>query len=359
MSAGDQQEKSEQATPFKLEEARKKGQVARSQELLSFMMLLTFLLVLSATVYRLSGVIAAHSHWWLGNAAMLGGDWGMLIAQGGHSLRQLAYACMPVIGALILVAILSNLVFNGPVFSLVSIKPDFKRLHPIQGLKRVFSKRMLVELLKVLVKGVLFSLVLYYLFLSLLPELLDLATLAPLALPPMVKELLMQAGFAVLMVMAAAMLFDIWYSRREFARQMRMSRRELKDEHRRREGDPEIRSRRRSIQQELMEKAAALGRVKDADVIITNPTHYAVALQYRPASMRAPVVLAMGRGLLALRIRSLARKHAVPVLRRPSLARALHALARIDGPIPDITQNDVAQVYRWIIALPGNKVMTP
>ncbi|MFJ4374646.1 flagellar biosynthesis protein FlhB [Pseudomonas japonica] len=357
MSGNDQQEKSEQATPFKLEEARKKGQVARSQELLSFMMLLTFLLVLSATVHSVADVIAGHSHWWLGNAAWLSGDWGNLLAQGSHSLRQLADALMPLIGALILMAILTNLVFSGPVFSLAALKPDFKRLHPIQGLKKIFSRRMLVELLKVLVKGVLFSLVLFYLFQGLLPDLLDLMTLAPMALPQATEQLLMQVGFAVLMVMAAAMLFDIWYSRREFARQMRMSRRELKDEHRRREGDPEIRSRRRATQQEMLEKAAALGRVKDADVIVTNPTHYAIALQYRPDSMRAPVVLAMGRGLLALRIRTLARKHAVPVLRRPALARTLHALARIDAPIPDITQNDVAQVYRWVISLPGNKVM--
>ncbi len=359
MSGGDQQEKSEQATPFKLDEARKKGQVARSPELLSFMMLLSFLFVISATVRELCGVIATHSHWWLGNAASLGQDWGNASAQGSHSLRHLLDALMPLLGALVLVAILTNLIFNGPVFSLIPIKPDFKRLHPVQGLKRMFSRRMLVELLKVLAKGVLFSLALYYLFLGLLRELLDLATLAPLALPPAMHGLLMQVGFAVLMVMAAAMLFDIWYSRRDFARQMRMSRREVKDEHRRREGDPEVRSRRRQSQQELLQKTAALGKVKDADVIITNPTHYAVALQYRPASMRAPVVVAMGRGLLALRIRGLARKHQVPVLRRPGLARSLHALAQLDAAIPDITQDEVARVYRWIISVPGNKVMTP
>jgi flagellar biosynthetic protein FlhB len=357
MSGNDQQEKTEEASPFKLEEARKKGQVARSQELLSFMMLLTFLMVFSATAYQLASVLAAHTHWWLGNAGQLGADWGYLGAQGGYSLRELAYALLPLIGALVLVAIVTNLIFNGPVFSFVPLKPDFKRLHPILGLKRMFSRRMFVELIKVLIKGVLFSLVLYYLFQSLAPKLLDMATVSPLSMPQAAKQLLMQLGFAVLMVMAAAALFDIWYSRKEFGRQMRMSRREQKDEYRRREGDPEIRSKRKGIQQELLKKAAALGQVKDADVIITNPTHYAVALQYRPATMRAPVVLAMGRGLLAHRICKLARRHAVPVLRRPPLARALHALARIDAPIPDLTQDDVAQVYRWIIALPGNKVV--
>lgn len=353
----DQQDKSEEATPHKLEEARKKGQVPRSQDLLSLVMVLTFLAVFSATAYQLAGVIAAHTHWWLGNAGQLGSGWGYLGEQGGYSLRQITYALLPLIAALVLVAVLTNLIFSGPVFSTTALKPDFKRLNPVAGLKRVFSRRMFVELIKVLVKGLLFTLVLYYLFQSLMPQLLSLATISPLSLPQTGKQLLMQLGFTLLTVMAAAALFDIWYSRREFSRQMRMSKRELTDEHRRREGDPHIRSKRKGIQQELMSKAAALGQVKDADVIITNPTHYAVALQYRPVSMRAPVVLAMGRGLQARRICQVARQHGVPVLRRPPLARALHALARVDAAIPDITQTDVARVYRWIIALPGNKVL--
>ncbi|HLD64650.1 MAG TPA: EscU/YscU/HrcU family type III secretion system export apparatus switch protein [Pseudomonas sp.] len=355
--SNDQQDKSEEATPYKLEEARKKGQVARSQELLTFMMVLTFLLVLSATAYQLASVVADHAHWWLGNAGQLKTDWGYFMAQGGHSLREILYALLPLVGALVLVAVLTNLIFNGPVFSTALLKPDFKKLNPITGLKRVFSRRLLVDVLKVLVKGGLFGLVLYYAAQGLAPELLALASASPLSLPQAALQLMLKVGFAILMVMAAAALFDIWYSRKEFARQMRMSRRELKDEYKRREGDPEVRAKRKSVQQELLSKAAALGKVKDADVIIVNPTHYAVALQYRPNLMRAPVVLAMGRGPLAGLICQLARRHAVPILRRPPLARALYAMARLDSAIPDATQNDVASVYRWIIAIPGNKVL--
>lgn len=355
----DQQDKSEEATPYKLEEARKKGQVPRSPDLLSFAMILTFLMVFSAIAAPLASVIAAHTHWWLGNAGQLGTSFGYLGEQGAYSVRQVVYAFLPLIGALVLVAVLTNLLFSGPVFSAFVIKPDFKRLNPIQGLKRIFSRRMFVELLKVLVKGGLFALVLYYLFQSLLPRLLGMATVSPMELPLAGKQLLMQLGFTVLSIMAAAALFDVWYSRREFGRQMRMSKRETKDEHKRREGDPEVRSKRKGIQQDLLKKASALGQVKDADVIITNPTHYAVALQYRPATMLAPRVLAIGRGFHALRICQMARKHQVPILRRPPLARTLHALARVDSAIPDITQSDVARVYRWVIALPGNKVLSP
>ena len=355
----DQQDKSEEATPYKLEEARKKGQVPRSPDLLSFAMIITFLMVFSAIAAPLAGVIAAHTHWWLGNAGQMGTSFGYLGEQGGYSVRQVLYAFLPLIGALLLVAVLTNLLFSGPVFSAFAIKPDFKRLNPIQGLKRIFSRRMFVELLKVLVKGGLFALVLYYLFQSLLPRLLSMASVSPMELPLAGKQLLMQLGFTVLSIMAAAALFDVWYSRREFGRQMRMSKRETKDEHKRREGDPEVRAKRKGIQQALLKKASALGQVQDADVIITNPTHYAVALQYRPASMLAPKVLAIGRGLHAWRICQMARKHRVPILRRPPLARTLHALARVDSAIPDSTQTDVARVYRWVIALPGNKVLSP
>lgn len=352
----DQQEKSEEASPFKLDEARKKGQVPRSQELLSFIMVLTFLLVFSATAHNIARALSAHTHWWLGNVGRMG--WSQMISQGGHSLQILGYTLVPLAGALVLMAILTNLLFSGPVFSAFPLKPDLKRLNPIQGLKRVFSRRMLVEFAKVLVKGLLFGIVLYYVAIGLAPDLLALGSSSPLTLPQATKGLMMQVGFSLLMVMAAAALFDIWYSRKEFGRQMRMSKREVKDEYKRREGDPEVRAKRKSVQNELLNKAASQSKVKDADVIIVNPTHYAVALQYRPSKMLAPVVLTKGRGLLARRIRYLARRHGVPVLHRPPLARTLYALGRLDAPIPDATQDDVAQVYRWIIAIPGNKVVS-
>ncbi len=354
----DQQDKTEEASSFKLEEARKKGQVPKSMELLSFAMTAAFLVVFSATIVQVARTLAVITHWWLSNADSLGASWGYLRQQATFGLGHIAQSLMPLIGALVVVAILTNLIFSGPVFSLFPIKPDFKRLHPIAGLKKVFSRRMFVELLKLLVKGALFCVVLYYVAQSLLPELLGAATVSRMALPAAAKGMLMQLGFAVLAVMAIAALFEMWYARRDFARQMRMSKREQKDEYRRREGDPEVRSRRKGIQQELLKKSAALGQVKDADVIIVNPIHYAVALQYRPSVMRAPLVLAMGRGIQAQRICRVARRHGVPVLCRPPLARLLHALGRANSPIPDATQNDVASVYRWVIALPGNKVVT-
>lgn len=354
----DQQDKSEAASPFKREEARRKGQVPRSQDLLSFAMLLAFLAGFSAVIHPLAGAIGAHSHWWLGNAAHLSSQWGALAGEASFSVREILSALLPLIAALVLVAILANLLFSGPVFSLTPIKPDFKRLHPIMGLKKIFSKKMLVELVKVLLKGLLFGSVAYVVGKGQLPELLEIADVSPLAMPDAARRMFMHLAFALLAVMAVSALFDMWFARRDYAQQLRMSKREVKDEYRRREGDPEIRSRRKGIQQELLKKSNALGKVREADVVIVNPTHYSVALQYRPSIMRAPIILASGRGVQAWRINQMARKHGVPILRKPPLARALHALAKIGAPVPESTQDDVAKVYRWVIALPGNKVMS-
>jgi len=353
------QDKTEQASQFKLNDARKKGQVARSPELLSFLMMLTFLVGFAGSAGQAAFVIAEHAHWWLGNADQLARRWGYLSVQGDSSMSLVASTLLPLFAALFMVAIVANLLVSGPVFSAVPLAPDFKRLNPVAGLKRLFSRRMYVDLIKILVKGLCFALVLYYVFLGLMPMLLSSATVSPLSLPAIGKQLLLQTGYSLLAVMALAAAFDLWFSRLEFTRQMRMSRREVKDEHKRREGDPEVRARRKGAQRALLKKVSALGKVGDADVIITNPTHYAVALQYRPATMRAPIVLAMGRGLLAQRIRILARQQQVPILHRPALARLLHALADINEAVPEVAQPDVARVYRWILAMPGNKVLTP
>lgn len=354
----DQQDKTEQATPHKLEEARKRGQVPHSQELVSVAMTAAFLASFSAIVYQLGIEVISHSHWWLANADRLATGWNYLAVQAIHSIQQISFALMPLIAALIVATVLSNLIFKGVVFSLIPLKPDFKKINPIQGIKKLFSRRLLVETLKTILKGVLFAAVLYYFFKSHYLQLLAIGSLSPTDIPHESIQLMLKLGLSLFFIMLLFVLFDIWYSRYEFARQMKMSHREIKEEYRRREGDPTIRSKQKQIQRELLKKIAALGNVKDADVIITNPTHVAIALQYRPKTMMAPVVLAMGKGMLAKQICQLARKHQVPIIRRPVVARSLLAQCSINAPIPNSTQADVAHIYRWIITLPANKVIS-
>jgi flagellar biosynthesis protein FlhB len=133
-------------------------------------------------------------------------------------------------------------------------------------------------------------------------------------------------------------------------KKMRMSRRELKDEIKRRDGDPTVKSKQKQQQRELLKKTRALGRVQDADVIVTNPTHVAVALRYRPGETLAPVVLAKGAGFLSARIRTLAARHRVPIVRVPALARALYSECEIDGMVPADRYAELAPVYRELWA---------
>lgn len=352
----DQQEKTEEASQYKLDEARKKGMVAHSADLMSLAILGTFLVAIAATGANLARVIALHTRWWLENAAMLATSKGYIASVAGNSLQAVGYAMLPMVVAIALMAILVNLLFSGFVFSTVPLTPDFKRLHPMQGLKKIFSRRMLIELGKLLVKSLLFAAVLYYTFDGLLQQLLGSALLIPIYLPELLKQLMIKLGATLLAVMAVAAAWDMWMSRKEFARQMRMSRHETKEEYRRREGDPEIKSKRKSAQQELLRKLAALAKVKEADVIVTNPTHFAVALKYRPGSMVVPVVVSLGQGMIAQQICRLARKHNVPIIRRPPLARSLYRQCGVSHPIPVDAELDVAAVYRWVVTLPGNKV---
>lgn len=355
----DSQDKSEQATPFKQAEARKKGQVAKSQELLTFAMLLVFVLSFAMLAQPLASALLHESRYWLLHADVLAASLGQLPTAIGLSLQPIVHLLLPLAVALMLVGILVNLLFSGPTLSFTPLSPDGKRLSPLAGFKRIFSRRLLVDLLKTLIKGALFALVLYHLLFSLLPVLLSGAGLLPAMLPVSGKQLFMQLAFALLLVMAAAAVFDAWYARREHARQLRMSKQDVREEHHRREGNPEVRAQRRRAQSELVRKLQALGQVRHADVVVVNPTHYAIALQYRPGSMPAPKVLAKGRGVLARRIRQLAQQHAVPIWTGPALARQLFAQADLDAAIPEAAQEGVAQVYRWVISRPGNQVVSP
>jgi flagellar biosynthetic protein FlhB len=353
----DQQDKTEQATPHKLEEARKKGMIPHSPDLLSFASVVVFLIVITATAGNLVRVIATVSQRWWGEAGHVFGNGGYALQALQSSLVEIAYALTPLVAALIIATIVLSVLFNGFVLSLEPMKPDFKRLHPVNGLKRIFSRRTLNELAKLFVKGLLFAGIAVYLSSHVLARLMEAANKSLVAIGGEVLGLMLRVGFAFAAVMALSAVWDLWFSRREFAKQMRMSRRELKDEHRKKEGDPDIKAKRKGVQKELLQKVGALARVKDADVIVTNPTHVAVALQYRPAEMMVPIVLASGKGLLAAQIRRSARKHMIPVLRRPALARHLYRSCGVRHPVPLDAHQDVAAIYRWIISIPGNKVV--
>jgi flagellar biosynthetic protein FlhB len=342
-------EKTEQATPQKLRDAQRKGVSLRSSELSMLATLVVAGLLLLFVVPAVAERVAANT-------------WAWVLAAGTRpgSLAGLDFLAWPGINLLVvqfvlvlLFALVAAAAYGGIHFSGHPLKPDFSRLNPAKGLKRVFALHTLTETAKAAVK-----------IAGLLLVTLLLAGGVLASLPALQAQGLPAAGTLLLTLtlkvlgwlIALQLLFvawDLWYARRRYLTQLRMSRHEVQEEHKRQEGDPEIRRKRRQIQSRLLAQFRALGNVRNADVIITNPTHVAVALQYLPQRMDAPRVIAGGRGGMAAMIRALARRHRVPLYRQPALARALLDGHRIGDPVSRELHTPVVLVYRWLLAQPG------
>lgn len=344
------QDKTEQPTSHRLQEARKRGEVAKSMDVTGTMVMVAFATVLALTAPGVAGALAVATRRMIelsGNAPSLNDAFLGWMAKVYAPVGQ---ALMPLVLALVVAAVLGNLLQTGPMFTTHPLRPDFKRMNPAQAFKRVFSMRTLWELGKLVLKSLLLAGV-CTLFLW---KARALAESVVMTLPRRVGDLALngfiKASLYVLLVLAAAAVIDLLFTRREFMRKMRMSRRELRDEIKRKDGDPSVKSKQKQQIRDLLKKTRALGRVQEADVVLTNPTHVAVALRYRPGEMLAPVVLAKGAGMLSRQIRKIAMRHRVPMVRIPSLARALYRDCEIDGPVPEVRYAELAPVYRELWA---------
>ena len=342
---------SEEATPHKLEEARRKGSVARSMDITSLAMLVALVLIvkangwdaLRATVQlqrRILGQIG-HGAWTTDTAAAWLGD----------LLTAMLTILAPLLLALVVVAVLINLVQTGPIFSFHPIKPDFTKLNPATGFKRIFSMRTLFEAAKSCIKLTILSVVVYFLLRDLIPGLVGLPGAEAKAylrvLVGLCAALLVKLVFTHLVIA----LVDLGFVRWEFAKRMRMSKRDVKDEHKNREGDPRIRSRIRELRQEMLKRSKAVAKVPEADVLITNPTHLAVALSYSHGSSGAPQVVAKGAGDLARQMREMAARHQIPVVQNKPLARTLFREVDFDGYVPEKLYPQIAKIMVWVYAM--------
>jgi flagellar biosynthetic protein FlhB len=360
--ADEDQDKSEEATPYKLREAQRRGQVAKSLDFNSFLMTLCLLAVL--VIWAKSMIVSALQ----ANTSLLSHahqlDFGInsLSVWLTAFLRDGFAILAPLLIAVVIVAVLMNILQTGPIFSFFPIKPDFNRLNPVTGFKRVFSKKMLFEAFKSVIKIALFATVIYLVIDSILPRLANLYDVDP---DGYASSLL---GFAIKMVLSLAIamlvvaLLDILYTRMDFRKKMMMSRRDLKDEVKRREGDPHVRKRIKEVQREAAKRTQSIQRVPDADVLITNPTHYAIAIKYDRTRHQSPVVLAKGAGSLAQRMKYMAAKHHVPIIEKKSLAQYLFRETEIDASIPEDAFRDVARILVWAYRqtgkLPGKPVVS-
>lgn len=352
MSQGDQ-DKTEEPTRYRLDEARKRGEAAKSVDLAGAVVMIAAAATLGLIGARLASRFADATRRLIavsGQSAVVDGrflDWV------GDIYAPVFRAGAPLLLGLLVAAVVGHLFQTGPMFTLQPLTPDFKRMNPVQTLKRVFSFRTVWELGKVGAKLLLLAAVAAPLVWKAGAIADSVAATSPMRYGGLVGEFFVSASIRTMIVLGAVAALDLLFVRREFMRKMRMSRRELKDEIKRRDGDPAVKSKQKQQIRELLKKTRALSRVRDADVVLTNPTHVAVALRYRPGETLAPVVLAKGGGALAARIRLLAGRHDVPVVRSPELARALYAQCEIDGMVPPDCYLRLAPVYRSLWAARG------
>lgn len=339
-----EQDRTEQATPFKRSEAHKRGQVAKSLDFNTMVIMAGFSAVLSGGAAFGIAQLADSCRALLGAAAEADQPSG-LAAVWAEFVHGLLTVMLPICIAAVLLAIAANLAQTGPVLSGEPIRPQLSRLNPIEGFKRIYTKRLWIEALKALVKLGCFGAVTLGFFRTIWPALPDLMSGDAWFEAGWFAEVAKTLVFRILLVLAIIGLLDLLWSRWQFSRQLMMSRREMKEEVKRREGDPFVRQRIRELQRENLKQARSLRRVRGADVLITNPSHIAVALLYDRSTMQAPRIIAMGADLWAEEMKSKARQHGVTILERRPLAQRLYKLGVIDQSIPPETYLDVAQVY--------------
>ena len=344
-------DRNEAATPHKLHKARQKGQVGKSADLVSA---LVFTVAMGYFYWQgQDGLMVQfrYDHALLAQAGRIEATGSNLWRLLGGMIRDTGAMLAPFLGALMLAAIIGNMMQTGPVLSLDPVKPDFDRLNPINGFKKVFSVRTLYEGARATVKLVLLTLVMYHALKGLMPQFFHLAALPPAGLARTMADDAAGVGLKIALLLCLVALADYAYTRREFSNKMRMSQRELKEEHKNREGDPRLRARLRELRRESLKRSMAISQTRNADVLLTNPTHFAVALRYVQGEMQSPQLVAKGAGTLAATMRDIAARHRVPVVQNAPLARELYHGLDLNQHVPPSLYAQVARILVWVFAM--------
>jgi flagellar biosynthetic protein FlhB len=340
-------ERTEEPSQRRLQEARERGQIPRSRELTNFATMIGG----SAALVAIGGTVAAHLSQLMRRSLSIDEKslrtTDSMAASLGDACISAVTAVLPVFGALICMVLLASVVLGGWNFSSKALAPDFSRLSPLSGIKRLFGLHGISELAKALLKCLVVSAVCAAIVSSIFGDVLALGRMAPRAAISRGAGLLSWAFVWLCASLALVVIVDVPLQIFQFKRALRMTRQELRDESKELDGRPETKQRIRQMQQTLARRRM-MHKVPTADVLIVNPTHFAVALKYDPKKMRAPVVLAKGVDLVAQNIRRIAEEHRVPVFESPKLARALYRSTDLNKEIPSGLYVAVAQILSYI-----------
>lgn len=348
----DESQRTEEPTRKRLEEAAERGQVITSREATSFFIFLAFALLLGFQIPGLFHKVQMSLSVFLERPESMAAD--------NNGLRHIIIDLMEMCGGVLIVPfaafiaaiVISNAVQNRFVFSLQPIIPDLDKISVFRGLERLFSARSLAEFGKGIIKIIVVAVVAYYGILPYFPHLKQLPDVDMLGMLSYLFATAKRMMIGICIVMFVITIADYLYQRYEYMKSLRMSKQELKEEYRQQEGDPQIKQRIRQIRVERARKRM-IAAVPTADVIITNPTHYSIALKYDSEKMKAPTVVAKGLDNIALKIREVAREHNIPLFENPPLAQALYATVDIDKEIPAEHYKAVAEIISYVYRLRG------
>lgn len=347
MSEDSGQEKTEDASARRLEQAREKGQVARSKELTAFVMTLAgcvvMLMIADDLIKQLTEL--AQVSFKVSREVLM--DKQAILLHVKHGISGVGMSILPLLVVLFVAALVSGVMMGGLNFSSQALMPNFSRLNPIAGMARMFSLQSMMEMLKALAKFLLVAGVSIWVMVRHLGEIARLAdqdiTTAMAHSLSMTTWCFIIVSFSLTLLVAIDVPFQLW----NHFKQLKMSKQELKDEYKETEGKPEVKSRIRQMQRQIAQRRM-MEKIPQADVVITNPTHYAVALRYQTDIDAAPVVVAKGQDLIAQRIKQIAAEHNVTLIEAPPLARAVYFSTKINQAIPSGLYVAVAQALAYV-----------
>lgn len=340
-------EKTEKATPKKLRDARKKGQVAKSQD---FPSAFTFVTSIAATLVstgylfqQLGGFIISIFRS-IGTASDLSER---IPGFMGQSIMVILTSSLPICVITAIVGVLVTFLIVGPVFSSEVLKIDLKRLNPVTNLKNMFKLKTWIEMLKSILKITGAVMIIYFAVYKSIPEVVATAALPPFGAAQVFSDFLIKVIIRVGIFFLIVAIFDLAFQRYNFGKEMKMEKFEVKQEYRDTEGDPHMKSRRKQVAQELayQEGPAAARRAR---AIITNPIHLAVAIEYHEETEPAPKIVTMGQGIMADKIVRIAQEAHIPVMRNVPLAQTLFQKGKIGDYVPEETYSALAEVLQWL-----------
>ena len=342
----DDMEKTEEPTPKKIDDARKEGNVPKSQDASSF---LTLLVAVAAT-FALLPLIQKHLFdLYIYYHSLIGREFSkeLIFEIGLVSLKELAITILPLASTVALSGVIAAVLQFGFIFTTKPLQPKLSKIDPIKGLGKLFSMKKLIEGIKITSKVIIVFTVAFFFLLSFIKELPTVVNFPLHAELAWLKEKVIILAAVMLIIFFVLALIDLLIVRFQYFKELKMSKQEIKDEHKQMDGDPHVKARIKKIQMEMAQKRM-MQNIPDADVVITNPTHYSVAIRYDKSKEDAPVVVAKGVDNLALKIREIAREHSIQIVENPPLARELYKGCEVDEKIPQKLYKAVAEVLAYI-----------